>query len=163
MKKLIPIITISCFLFLSACAQNNTNIKSIAAYFTISIPGMQRVDENGNKINPQAIVTRFLYVETKGKSKPFFDTISYNGSLFSYSIILDSNTLKVGVNKEGVPINMKAIKGNAIWKVDLQPLNDRQKNIPVNANNIILKGKTDKIVFKINLKNEIELSTPDMY
>jgi hypothetical protein len=164
MKKILPIITIACFLLMSACAQNKTSIKSVAAYFTVSIPGMQRVDENGNKINPQPFFTRFLYVETKGKAKPFFDTISYNGSLYSSSVAVDSSTVKVGVNvKDGTPIMMKAVKGNAIWRIDLQPLNDKQKIVAANANVIIIKGKVDKTAFKINLKNEIELSTPDMY
>jgi hypothetical protein len=164
MKKSLLFQVLFYFLMINSFGQNKTSIKSVAAYFTVSIPGMQRVDENGNKINPQPFFTRFLYVETKGKAKPFFDTISYNGSLYNSSVAIDSSTVKVGVNvKDGTPIMMKALKGNAIWRIDLQPLNDKQKAVAANANVIIIKGRVDKIAFKINLKSEIELSTPDMY
>jgi hypothetical protein len=149
---------------MNACAQKTSSIKIVSAYFTVSIPGMQRVDDNGNRINPKPIVARFLYVETKGKAKPFFDTISYNGSLFINSVTEDSSTVNIGINKkDGTPIMMKAQKGNAIWRIDLQPLNDKQKSIAANAKMILLKGKIDKTRFKFTLTNEIELSTPDMY
>ncbi len=164
MKKIITIGTIFCCLLTTAYAQNKSNIKSIAAYFTVSIPGMQRVDENGNKINPIPFINRFLYVEVKGKAKPIFDTIYYNSSLYTYSIIVESNTNNIGINKKyGMPIIIKATKGNTIWRIDLQPLNDKQKTVQANASSIIVKGKIEKIPFKVLLKYEIELSTPDMY
>ncbi len=164
MKKTLLISLLFCLLLTAAYAQNKSIIKNATAYFTVSIPGMARIDENGKKINPQPVITRFIYVEIKGKIKPFFDTISYNGSLFMSSVAIDSSKLKVGINKkDGMPIMLQAQKGNTIWRLDLQFLNDKQKTTTVNATNIIIKGKVEKTIFKMLIKREIELIVPDVY
>ena len=47
---------------LSLAAQTKCNIKKAYAFYTVSMPGMQMADENGNPIPPKPNIDRLLYI-----------------------------------------------------------------------------------------------------
>ena len=68
-------------LILSGFTQTNTHTALRAfAFFRTSIPGMQRVDETGRKIDPTPIIQRFIYAECKAGQKILKADVYLNGN-----------------------------------------------------------------------------------
>ncbi len=161
MKKLAGLFTL--MMFFIACHAQTYRMQKAQAFFTITIPGMARSDENGNRINPEPVINRFIYVECKYNGKPKIDSVFYNGTLFKASLADKEDTvLKIGVkNYDGYPVIFNPKKGNHIWKVYLEQ-QGTGKALPHEAiKKIIVKGRLDKIKFNYIIKEEIQLSVPD--
>jgi len=162
MKNLLGLL-VSVIMFCSCNAQVY-RIQKAQAFFTVSVPGMQRVDDNGNPVNAQPNTERFIYLECRFNGKPKIDAVSYNEILFTASIADKKETiLKIGIKKEnGNPVVLSPKKGNAIWKIYLQQTTG--KILPHDAaKRITIKGKLDKVKFSTVITAETELTTPDMY
>ncbi len=162
MKTLI----ISC-LFLSAAfhgfAQNCGNIKKVYAYYNVSMPGTQMVDENGNAINPKPNITRFIYVEYSGTKIPDIKSVTYNGVELSFTAIsVKGKTVWAG-DKELNPKNsVTARKGNSLLKIDLQPANG--KTMPdADCKSIVIKSKVAGKICRFYVSSEKEFATPPSY
>jgi len=137
-------------------------VQKAEAFFTVSIAGMAMKDENGNIINPQPAIERFIYIECKCSSKPKIDSVFYNGILFVASIAdKEETSLKIGMRvNDQKPVNLVPKKGNHTWKIDLQQLNGATlKHEEVKK--ITIKGRLDKVKFNYAFNSETELSTPD--
>lgn len=126
----------------SSFAQVRCNIYKAQAYFTVSIPGVQMVDENGNPVPPIPQVDRFIYLESKGVSKPIIESVTYNGIFLKATAgKITGNTVSVGKKQDTQqPIILRAKKGNSIWRVDLQPVEDKPQDTNP-CKNIALKIK----------------------
>lgn len=161
MKKLIML-----FFLIGACnaclAQNK--VQKAQAFFTVSIPGMQRMDVNGNKIDPEPIYNRFIFLECRYEGKPKVDTVFYNGIVFKASVADKEETeLTIGIRTDdGRPVIANPKKGNHIWKIDLIPLNGKALQHQA-VKKILVKGMLNKTKFTYTIASETELTAPDMY
>lgn len=68
MKKVFLIVMFSAEI-LTACAKTKCNIKKAYAFYTVSMPGLQMVDENDNAVPPVHPIERFICIESKGGQK----------------------------------------------------------------------------------------------
>jgi nitrogen fixation protein FixH len=161
MKKITGFCCIMMF-FMASNAQNY-RIQNARAFYTVTIPGMARSDENGNTINPEPVINRFIYMECKYNSKPKIDSVFYNGILFKASIADKEDTvLKIGIkNDTGYPVIFNPKKGNHIWKVYLEQQGTGKALAHDTIKKIIIKGRLDKVKFNYVITEEIQLSVPD--
>ena len=145
-------------------AQTNCNIKKAYAFYTVSVPGMQMVDENGNPIPPKADITRFIYIECLGTTKPQIKTVLYNNKdLFATVTAAVEKTVipggDLGNNKD---FKITATKGYSVWKIELQPHGDNQ--MPgQDCKNIIIQLKVKGKTCSFKLAKETELTTLQRY
>lgn len=121
MKPLI----LSC-LFLPATfycfAQNACHIKKASAWYNVSMPGAQMVDENGNPIPPKPNITRFIYIEYSGTKLPQITSVAYKSVELTFSAVtVKEKTVYIGDKKLNPNKTITAKKGNSLLKIDLQP------------------------------------------
>jgi hypothetical protein len=161
MKKIFVAVCLIMFV-IAGNAQTN-RIQKAQAFYTITIPGMARSDENGNRINPEPVINRFIYLECKYNGKPKIDSVFYNGTLFKASVADKEETiLKIGVkNNDGYPVTFTPKKGNHIWKVYVEQQGTGKALAHDAIKKIIIKGKLDKTKFSYGITEEIQLSVPD--
>jgi hypothetical protein len=161
MKKLLAVLLLG---IIASCSNAQYRIQKAQAFFTMVMPGMQMKDDNGNPINPDPIIERFIYIECKFNGKPKVDSVLYNGVLLIPAVADKEETItKIGTTKaNGELINMIAKKGNHIWRINLYQNNGSALKHET-LNKIIIKGKLAKIKFSYALSTEIELTTPDRY
>ncbi len=161
MKKLLGILQL---VIMANCTNAQYRIQNAQAFFTVSMPGIQMKDDNGNPIDPEPIIDRFIYIESNFKGKPKVDSVLYNGFLLMPAVSDKEETItKIGIRKaNGKPVTMIAKKGNHIWRIDLHQINGNTLKYEA-LNKIIIKGKLAKIKFSYTLTTETELATPDRY
>ena len=139
-------------------------IQKAQAFYTISFPGMAIKDENGNTINPQPIIDRFIYIECRFNGKPKIDSVFYNGILFTALVADKAETAAtIGIkNENGSPVKFIPKKGNKVWKIYLTQV--AGNTLPHEAvKKIIIKGRLDKMKFTAAIYLETQLSAPDRY
>ncbi|HMU73167.1 MAG TPA: hypothetical protein PLA61_10420 [Ferruginibacter sp.] len=146
-------------------AQSSCGIVRAWAYFTVSMPGAQMVDDNGNPVPPVPNVNRFIYVECAGGKKPVIGQVVYNEEMFAATVVATTGgTISPGKrNSDEKDIRLKARKGNRIWKIELRPNADKPQN-PEACKNIRLQGiiAGKNCVFRIPA-SELQLYTPPAY
>jgi hypothetical protein len=160
MKKLIGVIA----LFVTTNCNAQYTVQKAQAFFTVSIPGIPLTDENGNRVNPEPVVERFIYLECKFSGKPKVDSVLYNGIWFAPSVAdKEEMASNIGIRKDkGIPVLLKPKKGNHTWRIDLvQPGGKILQHESVKK--ILIKGKLDKTKFNYTIYTETELSSPDRY
>ena len=149
----------------SSCAQVKCSINKAYAYFTVSIPGAQMVDEKGNPVPPIPQVERFIYLEGKGVNKPVIESVYYNNTMFTVVLTkVEGNNISAGKRTEdGKEVTIKARNGNALWKLELQPSADKPQD-PSAAKNISIRLKTagKLCTYKIS-GGELQLATEPRY
>jgi hypothetical protein len=162
MKKLLGLLAtvILCF----SCNAQIYRIQKAQAFYTLSFPGMAMKDENGNTINPEPIIDRFIYIECRFNGKPKIDSVFYNGILFTAAVADKAETAAtIGIkNENGSPVKFNPKKGNKVWKIYLTQASGN--TLPHEAvKKIVIKGRLDKIKFTTAINLETQLSTPDRY
>jgi len=85
MRSLFTILFMAAFVF-NLHAQTKCSIKKAYAYYTVSTPGMQMTDENGNPITPKTDIARFIYIEGCGKARPVIEFVQYNNEILDATI-----------------------------------------------------------------------------
>jgi len=149
----------------SSGAQVKCSINRAYAYFTVSIPGAQMVDEKGNPVPPVPQVERFIYVEGKGVNKPLVESVSYNNNRFTGVLTkVEGNTISAGKKSvDEKEVIIKARNGNTLWKLELQPVSDKPQD-PSACRNILIKLKTAGKICSYKVPGgESQLSTPPRY
>jgi hypothetical protein len=160
MKKLLGLLA-TVFLC-SSCNAQIYRIQKAQAFYTVSFPGMAMKDENGNTINPEPIIDRFIYIECRFNGKPKIDSVFYNGILFTAAVAGKAETAAtIGIkNENGSPVKFIPKKGNKVWKIYLTQASGN--TLPHEAvKKIIIKGSLDKIKFTTAIYLETQLTTPD--
>jgi hypothetical protein len=160
MKKLLGLL--AAVILCSSCDAQIYPIQKAQAFYTVSFPGMAIKDENGNTINPEPIIDRFIYIECKFNGKPKIDSAFYDGILFTAAVADKAETaITVGIKSEnGKPVKFIPKKGNKVWKVYLTEA--AGNTLPHEAvKKIIIKGSLDKIKFTTAIYLETQLTTPD--
>lgn len=162
MKSLITtllfgVVTSFCF------AQSSGTIKKAYAYYNVSMPGIQMVDENGNPVTPKPNVTRFIYVEYSGIKMPDIREVLYNGSKLSFSIVpIKEKMVSIGDKALNPNNSITAKKGNSFLKVVIHP--EDGKAMPETAcKNIIIKSKLAGKIYRFYVTGEKQFLTPPMY
>jgi hypothetical protein len=161
MKKIVALLLL--FTAIGNCSAQYS-VKKVQAFFTVSMPGMAMQDEQGNTIDPQPVIERFIYIECRFNGKPTIDSVFYNGILFTPAVAAkEETTTRIGINAAtGKPVNLLPKKGNHIWKIDVeQPNGKTLKHQAVKK--ILIKGKLGKMKFSYTLTAETKLTTPDRY
>ncbi len=155
---------LSFVLVINSCQAQVCRIQKAQAFYTVLMPGTQRADENGNPVDPEPIIERFIYIECRFNGKPKIDSVFYNGISFMASIEdKEEATLKIGIRREdGKPASFLPKKGNHVWKINLQQASGNTLK-HAELKKIIVKGKLAKIKFSYILTSETELITPDRY
>lgn len=163
MKKLLFIIT-AAFIFNDGFAQF-IKVQNMQAFYTVAIPGMQRSDENGNKINPDPIYTRFILLEWRFNQKPEVDTVFYNGVACKATVVDKEETeTKIGIRRaDGKPVMLSPKKGNHVWRIEVEPPAGTKPIAHEIVKKIQLKGRLGKIKFSTTVTTETELTTFDRY
>ena len=154
-------------LFLTASpycfAQSAGTIKRAYAYYNVSMPGIQMVDENGNPVTPKPTVTRFIYLEYKGTKMPDIKDVLYNGSQLSFSIVnVKEKIVSIGDIALNPNNSITARKGNSLLKIDIHPKDG--KSMPDTAcKNIVIKSRLGSKIYKFYVTSEKEFVTPPAY
>lgn len=142
MKKAFLIVLFSAEI-LTACAQTKCKIKKAYVFYTVSIPGVQMVDDNGNPVPPLAQIERFIYIESKGSKAPEIETVYYDTSRFTMTVTkIEGSSITVGEKFGNIQsITIRAAKNFSLWKIELYQTEDK---IPVarGCKNILLKTKS---------------------
>lgn len=145
------------FIFLLLCvagsfgyAQSKCNINRAWAFYTVSYPGVQMVDENGNLIPPKPMIDRFIYIEWCGAKKPEIKEVLYNNR--SYDAVLEKvDGSSVIPGKDLDPRNktrITAAKCKKLWRLVLF----QEDQIPEQGSKqIVIKTKSPgACVFKLS-------------
>jgi hypothetical protein len=150
--------------FLTTCAQSTGKLKKAYAYYTVSMPGMQMVDENGNPVTPKPSISRIIYFEWNGVKKPAIDAILYNKQVLIATLIpVEGKTVVPGSDLSQNNISKITVaKQNSLWRMDLQP---KEGNVmpDQDCKNIIIKIKESKKTFSYKLTRETLLQTLPRY
>lgn len=164
MKKIVVTVILIAGIILTE-AQVKCNLNKAYAWFTVSIPGTQMVDENGNRVPPVLQVSRFIYLEWKGMNKPVIETVYYNNIAFTATVEkAGNNIISVGkdLNTEK-DIVIKVKKGYTCWKLVLQPVVDKPQD-PAACKNIVIKLKLAGKVCTYKIPaGETQLYSPPSY
>ena len=144
-------------------AQGNCNIKKAYAWYNVSMPGIQMVDENGNPIRPQANITRFIYIEYSGTKIPDIKSVLYDGVSLDFSMVrIKEKTVSIGDKELNRGKTITAKKGNTFLQINLQPFEG--KTMPDgNCKNIIIKSKLAGKQCKFYVTSEKEFATLPRY
>lgn len=144
-------------------AQSNCAVKKAYAYYNVSMPGAQRVDENGNAVDPKPIITRFIYVEYNGAKAPEIRSVTYNNTALDYRVIVIREKTVYAGEKQFNPRNsITAKKGNSFLRVDLQPFEG--KTMPaVDCKKITIKTISAGKTCTLSLQNEKKFAAPPNY
>ncbi len=142
MKKLLLFIILA-GAGLLVSAQSKCNIKKAWAYYTVSYPGVQMADENGNPVPPKPMIDRFIYIEWCGSKKPDIKEVLYNNRSFS-AVLEKVEGRSVIPGKDLDPGNntrITATKCKKLWKLILVPKEDDQVPEP-GSRQIVIKTKS---------------------
>jgi hypothetical protein len=159
-------IIISC-LFLTAAfkshAQSCGSIKKVYAWYNVSMPGIQMMDDNGNPITPKPNITRFIYVEYSGAKIPDIKGVVYGGTELLFSVVtIKDRTVWIGDKKLNPNNGITAKKGNTLLKIDLQPA-DGKAMPDANCKGIVIKSKVAGKICRFYISSEKEFATPPNY
>ena len=163
MKKTILIVTFLLAAFITGFAQIKSSIQKAYAFVAITLPGNIIADEQGNAMKPPLNISRFIYIETKGKIKPSIECVIYGSESCKVEISavsdLPENLL---INKNGnKKIFLKPAAGNTLWRLDpIFPEGKKVNGEPSLYKKIILKEKKNGKKLKFTIDNEIELEAP---
>lgn len=162
--KKIPVFIFFIVAALDSGAQSNCNIKKAYAFFTVSMPGMQMADENGNPVPPKPNIARYIYFEWTGANDPVIETVLYNNKTLTATLSpVEGNTvipvIDFGNNSDH---KITAKKCNRLWKVELHPQGDN--TMPEqNCKNILIKTKGSGSGCQFKLIKETELAAMPRY
>jgi hypothetical protein len=164
MKLLLFLNLLMSLLFFSSCAQNRYGIQKTYAYSKESFRGNIPVDEKGNALLKSSDTIRFIFIETKKEDSLIVHAAWNDKQNFSVAVFpVEQKTLEVGKRKtDEKKVIIQISTGNRLWKLELQPLGD-SNYLPsiVPQGMIILEGEYKGRIFKLKIKNEVEL-LPDI-
>ncbi|MEQ1554248.1 MAG: hypothetical protein ABL929_08730 [Ferruginibacter sp.] len=162
MRKNIIYTICFCLISFVGYTQNKKVIKSAKAFYKLTLPGMIKVNGNGQQITPTPSRERFIYIETFGKAKPILQKITYDALVYSFSLSNDDSTkTEIGIEPQsGKKIYLQPSKGNKLWKIYLV-LKTGKENTTQKAKLITIKGIQNDAPFMYLIKNETELVAPE--
>lgn len=163
LKKYFIVILLSA-VWLSGTAQTNCKIKKAKAFYSVSSPGTQMTDDNGNPIPVKPNITRFIFVEWTGSGAPQIETVFYNKQSMSVTVsVEEGNKAVLGSNYTNNPeFNITAKKCNSLWKLGLYPI-DSNSEPELNCSDIVINIKGARGLCSFKITNETRLMTLPRY
>ena len=144
-------------------AQNYCSIKKASAWYNVSMPGIQMVDENGNPVNPKPNITRFIYVEYSSLKLPEIKSVTYNGVELSFTATsIKEKTAWAGDKTINPNNSITAKKGNSLLRINLQPA-DGKAMPDTGCKTIVIKSKVSGKLCRFYVQAEKEYATLPMY
>ena len=149
---------------LTSFAQVNCNVKQAHAFYTVSMPGMAMVDENGNTIPPVPTITRYIYFEWSGVKEPSIETVLYDKTAQSVEYSSFDSTSVIPVIDYGNNSDHKitAKKCNRIWVIQIYPKPGSLK-VEQDCRDIVVKFKGAGNSCDIRIAKETHLMTLPRY
>lgn len=150
---------------LFSCAQKGgPAVKKAYAFYTSHMPGMQMVDEKGNRVNPVPTIERVIYLECSGSKEPVLNGILYAGKSMKATLSrISGNMVAVGkLSEKSHEYTLLAQKGNTLWKVEMETP-DVTEGVAADCKSIIIRTKYAGKIYKTFLYQETELYTPPSY
>lgn len=134
------------------------------AFYTVTVPGAQQVDEKGNPID-NFIITREIFIEREGKELPQAitattpDGLVYKGT----AIQIPEGGISIGTTQiDNKKIFVKARPNNRIWKISLEPVGfTKQSTQPYKF--LDVKAKFGSTAFKTRIEGETQLAGQPLY
>jgi len=163
MRSLFIILFMAAFVF-KLDAQKICAIKKAYSFYTVSTPGTQMTDENGNPIPPKADIARFIFIEYCGKERPdlvsvLYDNVELNATLSPVT----GNSVIPGDNPENnAAFKITAKNANRLWRIDLQPAAGKEMPGP-GCKNIIINTMVKSKACSFKLVNETLLASMPRY
>lgn len=145
-------------------AQTKGGIIKGYAFYSVSIPGAQMVDDQGNPIPPIPVITRFIFIECAGTKNPGIEKVLYNNMPVPAKISkVEGNTVLPGNQFDNSIVQrITAKKNNSLWKIVLQPT-DGYKDMEQDCKNIIIKTGINKRACLFKLQKEKEIMSLPRY
>ena len=134
------------------------------AFFIVTVPGAQQVDEQGNPID-NFIVTREIYIEHSGTEKPHsIIATTPNGSSYKGAASLmakeGSDIGTTVINNRRVFLKPKT--GNQLWKIVLEPVGFTKQSTQPHVY-LDVKAKFGNTLFKTRMDVETQLAAQILY
>ncbi|MEO6252675.1 MAG: hypothetical protein ABIO79_05190 [Ferruginibacter sp.] len=164
MKRIFILSLFLLVVVLTSFGQNKCNIKKAYAFYSVSIPGAQMTDENGNPIPPKVDILRFIYFEWIGTGKPKIEMVSYNNMAFTATLVAIKGRSVIPGREfsESNNFRITAKKGNTLWKIELQSM-DGNSMPGEDCKNIIIKTRLKGKSCSIKLTKEMQLVSMPRY
>ena len=149
---------------LSSIAQTNCSIKKAFAFYTVTVAGTAMADENGNTINPEPTINRFIYIVCSGTKRPKIENVTYDKKPYStvISAVSGSSVIPGSDIENNKEQKISTNKNNRIWKIEIQSFADN-KTISSDCKNIIIKLKGADKTCTFKLLKETQLMTLPRY
>ena len=134
------------------------------AFFIVTVPGAQQVDEQGNPID-NFIVTREIYIEHSGTEKPFSiiattpNGLSYKGA----ASLMAKEGSEIGttvINNRRIFLKPKT--GNQLWKIILEPVGFTKQSTQPHIY-LDVKAKFGNTLFITRMDVETQLAAQILY
>ncbi|HQW93248.1 MAG TPA: hypothetical protein PKY28_09125 [Ferruginibacter sp.] len=163
MRTLFTILFMAAFFF-NLEAQTNCAIKKAYAFYTVSTPGMQMSDENGNPITPKTDIARFIYIECCGKAKPELETVLYNNVELNATLTpITGKSVIPGDNPENnASFKITAKNANRLWRIDLHAPAGKEMPVP-DCKNIYINTRVKSKTCTLKLEKETLLASMPRY
>ena len=134
------------------------------AFFIVTVPGAQQVDEQGNPID-NFIVTREIYIEHSGTEKPHsIIATTPNGSSYKGAASLmakeGSDIGTTVINNRRVFLKPKT--GNQLWKIVLEPVGFTKQSTQPHIY-LDVKAQFGNTLFKTRMDVETQLAAQILY
>lgn len=158
------ILTTALVLLLSFSLTAQTyKIQKAWAFVTESMPGRAMQDENGNTINPTPIIKHVIFIETNYKGAVKTDTVWYNDKLYKAQpfLITDAKHNAGIIYSNGKPFYITPKKGNKLWRIDVEPVAEKNILAAGSVKKIMCKGKLGNTAFKQSITAEVRLTGPE--
>jgi hypothetical protein len=134
-------------------------VVNLSVYFTVRLPGMVPLDENGNPIRVKPDTTLYLYAETTTKLIDW-EKLWYDGKLYDVSSqrIISSPFVAGSAKTDHSNIVVTTQKGNYLWQLSVAPSRRVEKTPCAYKNNkILVVGKNSGKTFHKKAGNPVEL------
>lgn len=134
------------------------------AFFTVTSPGAQMVDENGNAVN-NFIVSRAVFIEYKGDEIPTEITaVTPEGLIYkgAASKVNQEGEVVGKLQNNNVEITLRPKTNHNLWKIELQPLGFIKQSTEA-LNYLDIKAIFGTKIFKTRIVGETQLQGQLLY
>jgi hypothetical protein len=138
MKKILSTL-LFVFFICFAMAQKICVINNVNAFYTVHLPGMQPVDENGRPLKVNPFVNRTILVSSSCSSTLVINKIMVDGFMAKFDLAkaTAADTVDLAdIDNKKIYVRLK--KGDFLWKI---VINDSEQKLPVQAQKVAVSFK----------------------
>jgi len=137
------------FTVLYSCAQKQYAVVSSCAFSKQIFPGTIPIGLRGKPLIHHSNISEFIYIETKDKAIPEWDSAWKNGNLYLVNTVAVKNdSVQLGTDAATQKtVSVVAKNGDHLWKLELTPQTSSDNADSTNTadnNQILLVGKFNR-------------------